>query len=279
MGRFDGQVAFVSGASSGIGAAVASELAGQGARVVLGARRREKLEERLDAIQEAGGEALAVVCDVTDRASLDRAVDEIVETCGGLDLVLANAGFGVGGNVAKLETEDFRRQFETNFFGALDTFYAVLPHLLGAKGRFGIVGSVAGKVGSPGTAAYCASKFAVAGWAESAYFDLARSGVSVTCINPGFVASDIRSINNRGEHTGRPDPAPSWLVMPVEIAAEQIVDALYHRKPEVTITLHGKLLVWFKRHMPWLLRGVMRLGNLTKRGDDFAPLPRRQDGD
>jgi NADP-dependent 3-hydroxy acid dehydrogenase YdfG len=131
--RFEGKVAFITGAWSGIGAAVAHEFSQQGANVVLLGRRIERLEQLEAAINALGRQALAIACDVTDRESLDEAVSKTIDTFGQIDVVLANAGFGVSGDMKKLETADFRRQFETNFFGVLETVYATLPHLEAAK--------------------------------------------------------------------------------------------------------------------------------------------------
>jgi short-subunit dehydrogenase len=96
------------------------------------------------------------------------------------------------------------------------------------------------------------------------YYELSDLGVSVTCINPGFVASEIRSVNNDGELTGKPDPVPQWLVMPAEKAARQIVHAPYKRKPEVVLTKHGKTAVSLGRHFPRLTRTAIRLASRNR---------------
>jgi short-subunit dehydrogenase len=111
----------------------------------------------------------------------------------------------------------------------------------------------------PASAPYGASKFAVTGFAECIYYDLAERGVSVTLISPGLVASEIRTVNNQGIATGKADPAPAWLVMPVEKAARQMVNALYRRKPVLIVTGHGKLVVWLQRHFPRLTRLIFRV--------------------
>jgi short-subunit dehydrogenase len=261
---FEGKTVLITGASAGIGEALARSFARHGAKVVLTARRADRLDALRDAIVSDGGQALAVACDVTSRESLDAAMQQAVEVFGGIDVVVANAGFGVSGAVTKLETEDFRRQFETNVFGLIDTAYAALPHLVTSKGRLGLVGSVMGRVGLPASAPYCASKYAVNGFADSIYYDLADRGVAVTTINPGLVASELRSVNNRGEYTGKKDPAPQWLVMPAEKAAEQIVRGLYKCKPEVVVTRLGKLIIFLNRHFPWLVRFALRQGSKGK---------------
>ena len=260
-GTFDGQAALITGASSGIGAAMAKELARQGAKVALLARRLDRLGALADEIRAAGGEALPIECDVTDRSSIDAAAAAAVTAWGGLDVVVANAGFGVAGPATRLETEDYRRQFETNVFGLLDTIHATLPYLEKSKGRLGLVGSVSGRMGTPASGPYTASKFAVVGIAECLYYDLADLGISVTCINPGFIASEIRGINNLGEQTGKPDPVPKFIVMPAEKAARQIVRALHRRKPEVLITRHAKAAVFLSRHFPRTTRFTLRMAS------------------
>ena len=255
--RFQGKRAFITGASSGIGAATAVELARQGARVALAARRQDRLEEVRQRISTDGGEAICVVCDVKDRATLDAAVAKTVEAFGGIDIAIANAGFGVTGPFEILRTASFRRQFDTNFFGVLDTVYAVLPHLIASKGQLALVSSVLGKIGMPLSAPYCASKFAVYGLAETLYFELAPKGVSVTCIIPGIVASEIRTVDNRGvQHPEGQDTAPKYLIVPTEVAAREIAYYLQKRKFEAVITRHGRVITWAFRHFPGVLRPI-----------------------
>jgi len=259
-GRFKDKVALITGASSGIGAAVARQLAREGASVALLARRAERLEMVRKEIEDAGGASVACVADVTNDASLNAAVSKVVQKYGRLDIVLANAGSGISGPIYKLDVDDFRRQFESNFFGVLNTIYATLPYLKESRGQLGLVGSVAGLIGTPDSSPYNASKFAIVGLAESIYYDLSRWGIAVTLINPGFVKSEIRHINNKGELTNKPDPIPSWLVMPTEKAADTIVNALYHKKPEVIVTFHGKVFFLLKRFLPGLIRwGIRRM--------------------
>jgi NADP-dependent 3-hydroxy acid dehydrogenase YdfG len=279
---FEGSRVLITGASSGIGAATARAFAAEGAKVALAARRLDRLEELREEIESAGGQALAVECDVTDRASIEAAVDAAVGAWGGLDVVLANAGFGVSGLMQQIETDDYRRQFEVNVFGLIDTIYAVLPHLRASRGRLGLLGSVVARVGFPSSSAYTASKFAVAGLAESIAYELAEAGVSVTLINPGVVASEFRSVDNRGrQHADAGDPAPNWLIVPTDRAARTIVRALYKRRFEVVVTGHGKAIVFFARHFPTAWRFIVRIASRgrmaqfekRRRGDINAPPP------
>lgn len=258
--RFEGKSVFITGASAGIGAALARAFAREGALVALAARRPERLAEVRSAIEQESGTAIAVVCDVCDHDSTERAVADTVEAFGGIDVAVANAGFGVSNAFDKLTVDDFRRQFETNVFGLLETIKAVLPHLKESKGRLALVSSVMGRVGAPATSPYCASKFAVTGLAESLYYELAEDGVSVTCIEPGLVESDFRMTDNQGQFDpGKKDPAPQWLMMSSGKAARHIVGVIYRRKPEAVITMHGKLGVFLCRHFPRSFRTLVRL--------------------
>jgi NAD(P)-dependent dehydrogenase (short-subunit alcohol dehydrogenase family) len=263
-GRFQGKTVFVTGASSGIGAAVALQLAREGAQIVLAARRQDRLAGVAESIERAGAAALPVVCDVCDRASIDAAVAEAVARFGGLDLVVANAGFYVDGIVQELTPEDYRAQMETNFFGVVETVYATLPHLRKSKGRLGIVSSVMGLMAMPSASAYCASKYALCGFGEAIYYDLAAEGISVTMINPGLVESEIRSKDNRGIDTGRPDPAPQSMVMPAEKAARLIVNALYKRRAQLILTNAAKMGDLLNRYAPAIGRMAFRYAGKKK---------------
>lgn len=257
--RFDGKTVFVTGASAGIGAAVAEQFAREGARVALAARREDRLAGVRERIENAGGQAIAVACDICDRASVDAAMAKAAEAFGGIDVVIANAGFGVNGPFSNLKTEDFRRQFDTNVFGTLDTMYAALPYLEKSRGTLAAVASVLGRIGSPNSSPYCASKFALYGLCEAISYELGAKGIRVVCIQPGIVASEIRSVDNKGRfHPNHKDPAPAWLVVPTEKAAKDIVRAVHRGKFDAIITGHGKLAVWLKRHVPWVVAMLMR---------------------
>jgi NAD(P)-dependent dehydrogenase (short-subunit alcohol dehydrogenase family) len=257
--RFAGKTALVTGASAGIGRAVALELARQGADVAVAARRLDLLERLARDIEGLGRKALPVKCDVTREDEVRAAVASAVGRFGALDVVVANAGFGVVGPVEELSTDDFRRQFETNVFGVLRTVWASLDDVKRARGRVVIIGSVSGHLATPGSSPYAMSKFAVRALAEALGHELARDGVSVTLISPGFVESEIRRVDNAGRLSdAAPDPVPSWLVMPVERAARQIVTAVARRRREAVITGHGRAAVFLARHAPWLMATVIR---------------------
>jgi len=258
--RFDGKSVFITGGSSGIGAELGRQFAQEGAKVALLARRTDKLESVVGEIEGAGGTAIAVECDVTDRTSLDAAVERVVSEFGGIDVAVANAGFTVMGPILKLTSDDFRRQFEVNVFGVVDTLYAVLPHLRESGGRFGVIGSVSGRLSAPGGSFYSASKFAITGLCEGIYHELDDAGISLTLIEPGFVRSEIHFKDNKGElrENAKGGP-PKALVMPTDKAARSMINAMYRRRPSLVLPKHGKVAVFLARHFPRTVRFFTRL--------------------
>ena len=267
MATLAGKVALITGASAGIGAALARELARQGADLVLTARRDDRLRTLAREIETMGRRAVAVPCDVTRDGDLERAVAAAVERYGRLDIAVANAGFGVKGRAEELGLEDFRRQFETNVFGVLRTVYAALPELKKTRGRLVIIGSVSGYVPTPRSSAYAMSKFALRGFSESIHDEVAASGVAVTLVSPGYVESDIHRVDNRGVlHEDAPDPIPAWLRMRAGPAARTITRAIRLRRRHVVVTGHGKVLVLLYRHAPWLVEFfIARFGAPNRR--------------
>lgn len=257
---FQGKAVLITGASSGIGEELAWQLGQAGAQLTLAARRKELLEKLAQKIVAAGKMApLVVQCDVTQDGSLQKAVEESMGHWGKLDVAIANAGFGVVGPLKKLTGEDYRRQFETNVFGVLRTIYATLPEIEKNKGNIAIIGSVSGWVATPGASPYNMSKFAVRALANAITPELALSGVKVTLISPGFVASDIRRVDNQGKfHEHAKEPIPARLIMPTDKAVRQILRAIAKGKREAIITGHGKALVFLERFMPWVIRAFGR---------------------
>lgn len=252
------RVVLVTGASSGIGRALATEYIRRGARVALLARRKDRIEELARSL---GPNALAVAADVCVDGDLERAVQEVLAAFGRLDVVVANAGFSVNGPLEGLSVDDYRRQFETNVFGMLRTVKATMSAVRAARGSYALVGSVSGFVSVPGYTAYSMSKYAVRALAEGLDLELRPHGVSVTHVAPGFVESEIRAVDNGGRYReGRADPVPSFMVVPSEQAAREIATAIDDRKSEAVITRHGRVFASLGRHLPRVVYGILRLG-------------------
>ncbi|HYL10015.1 MAG TPA: SDR family NAD(P)-dependent oxidoreductase [Candidatus Acidoferrales bacterium] len=257
---FRDKAVLITGASSGIGEELARQLGRAGAKLTLAARRREQLESVAQKIAATGNpRPLVAECDVTRDGDVERAVAETVRERGKLDAVFANAGFGVTGALKQLTVEDYRRQFETNVFGVLRTVYAALPEIEKTQGNVVLISSVSGWVATPAGSAYCMSKFAVRALANAITPELRRPGVKVTLISAGFVASNIRRVDNQGKlHAEAADAIPAWIQMSTQQAARKILRAATRGKREQIITLHGKIFVAIERFLPWVNRAIAR---------------------
>ena len=258
MAKFSDTVTFITGASSGIGAALALEIARQGGDVVLVARRQERLQNLAREIESMGRRALSVSCDVSSDDDLRHAVERAKDEFGRINYVVANAGFGVAGRFEKLTIDDFRRQFETNVFGVLKTIYATRECLIASRGCLVIIGSINGYIATPRLSAYAMSKFAVHGLAESLRHEFRPHGVGVVLIVSGYVRTEIRQVDKWGvHHPEMKDRVPAWLQISCGDAARQIAQAIYRRQRIKVITGHGKCAVFLQRHCPGLLSAII----------------------
>ena len=189
--QLKGAVAVVTGASSGIGEAVAVGLAQRGAKVVLAARRKDRLDELADRIERAGGTALAIRCDVTDREQLASLPTVVKEAFGPCDVLVNNAGVPGGGTFANLSYQQIEDIVEVNVLGVMYGTRAFLPGMLKRHhGHIVNVASLAGRFATPGAAVYGASKHAVVAFSESLFYEVEDQGVLVTAVNPGFVKTE-----------------------------------------------------------------------------------------
>ncbi|GAA2748843.1 MULTISPECIES: SDR family NAD(P)-dependent oxidoreductase [Kitasatospora] len=187
------RIVLITGTSSGIGLAAAVAAAEAGLHVVATMRDTAKAGPLLAAAEQAGVAARIQLkhLDVTEPASVDACIAEVLAEHGRLDAVVNNAGAGLVGTVEQLGTDPFRRAMEVNYFGVVEVTRAAMPHLRASGGRLVTVTSVGGVVGQPFNEAYCAAKFAVEGFMESLAPVAATTGVHVTVVEPGAVASEF----------------------------------------------------------------------------------------
>ena len=254
-------VIWITGASSGIGKAMAIEWSKLGYKVALSARRKELLELVATEIKNAGGETLVVPVDIMDETSIENAVQQIINNWGRIDIAVANAGFGVIGSIEKLTANEWNRQLQGNVTGLALTVKYALPHLKKNNGRIGLVGSVGAYLPSPSFGAYGASKAAVHSIGLTLQVELMGSGVSCTTLHPGFVESEITRVDNEGMfHPERADPRPEKLIWPTNKAAKVMVNAILQRKRIYIFTTHGRVLVWLQRWFPSLIRMIISKG-------------------
>lgn len=208
------RVVVVTGASSGIGEAAAVAFARRGARVVLAARRLDRLEELASRIEASGGKALALGCDVADTDELERLPGIVQELVGSTHILINNAGVPGGGEFATLSHDQIEKVIRVNLLGVMHATRAFLPGML-ARGHGHVVNvaSLAGRFAAPRSAVYAASKHGVVGFSESLNYEASERGVLVTTVNPGFVATE-----------GFPaDTIPDRLLLKMDTVSEAIV--------------------------------------------------------
>lgn len=191
-GRLEGAVAVVTGGGSGIGRAIAESYAREGARVAVCGRRMDPVREAVAGIEAEGGEALALGCDVTDDAAVERLVAEVADALGTPDVVVNNAGAYLATKFLDAAIEDFRRLVEVNYLGTVRVTKAFLPAMLERdSGKLVNIASTAGKYGSALQSPYNGSKHAVVGLTRSLALEFAATGVRINAICPGFVETPM----------------------------------------------------------------------------------------
>lgn len=186
-----GKVALITGASSGIGEATALVLAGAGARVAIAARRADRLDALAGRIEKAGGEALKIKADVTDNDEVTGMVDKVVAEWGRLDILVNNAGQMLLSPLAEARGDDLRHMVELNLTALMEITRIALPHLKQSRGHIVNVASVAGRIASPGSSGYAATKFGVVGFSEAVRREVYSDKVRVTVIEPGLVMTEL----------------------------------------------------------------------------------------
>ena len=190
--NIEGKVVVITGASSGLGEATARLLSEQGATVVLGARRAERLQSLADELTRTGGKALAVATDVTDRDQVKKLVDEAVRAYGRVDVMINNAGLMPQAPLEQLKIDEWDRMIDVNIKGVLYGIAAVLPHMQWQKaGHIINVSSVAGHKVGPGFAVYAATKFAVRALSEGLRQEVKPYNIRTTVLSPGAVATEL----------------------------------------------------------------------------------------
>ncbi len=250
-----GNVVAITGASKGIGAELARQLAAQGAKLVLAARNEKELEAVAEQCRKAGASVVTVKADVAVERDCQAIVAGAVLAFGRLDTLVNNAGISMWARFEDIQDMSIlERIMQVNYMGAVYCTHHALPHLRESKGRVVGVASLAGRTGVPTRTGYSASKHAMTGFFDSLRIELEGSGVTVTMIYPGFVATGIR------ENATGPDgkaimvsPVKEGEVMGVEKCARRIVRAIERREREVVMTARGKIGLWLKLLAPSLI--------------------------
>ncbi len=254
------KVVVITGASSGIGKALAHELGKAGAKLVLAARR----EEALSAIAEQYSDTMVVKTDVTDEAQCHNLIEQTIEKFGRIDALVNNAGISMQVKFENIDNlELFHKIMNVNYFGMVYCTHYALPYLKKSKGLLVGVSSMTGKLGVPTRTGYAASKHAMQGFLDSLRIELMGTGVDVCVISPGFVQSEVRdkALGADATPTGESRIDES-AIMSAEECARQIYEAMNSRERDVIIadSFRTKIAPFLKLLVPNIVDNIARKG-------------------
>lgn len=245
------KVVLITGASSGFGAQAAHLFAAEGAKVVLAARRLDRLQKLADEIQDAGGEAIAVPVDVVNQGEISLMVETTLDVYGKIDILFNNAGFGRLDWLENLNgRRDIQTQIDVNLTGLIQVTREVLPHMLKRRsGHIINMSSVAGWTAAPLYSVYAATKFGVRGFTDALRREVKHLGVQVSGIYPGPAATEF------GDHTNVSSAkekvsSPSWARMSAEFVAKKVVQLAKRPRRVMILPWWFALLIWFDQHLP-----------------------------
>jgi dehydrogenase/reductase SDR family protein 7B len=264
--KIEGKIAWITGASSGIGAALAEELFERGATVILSARSASKLEAiKATMDQKAPDRCYVVPCDVTSKFSVQEAVEQVMELTGRVDLLINNAGVSQRSYALDTSIDVDRKLFEVNFFGAVTVTKGIAPLMVRqGSGHIVVISSMAGKYGFRMRSSYSASKHALQGYFETLRAELYQDNIQVTIVCPGRIKTEIsvHSLTGDGQTYDKMDKGQAEGV-PVEKCARIIVRAIEHNRKEIFIGKRELLLLVIKRICPPLYYKIVSSASPT----------------
>lgn len=253
MTTMKNKVVIITGASSGIGKALAYEFAARGASLVLAARRIDRLQEIKDDLKKT--DVLTVKADVSAEENCQNLIREAINHFQRIDVLINNAGISMRALFSDLDLSVIKKLMDVNFWGTVYCTKAALPYLLEAKGSVVGIISIAGYVGLPARTGYSASKYAVRGFLEALRIENLKTGLHVLVAAPGFTASEVRQSALTGDGTSQgKTPRDENKMMSAEECARRIVNAVQKRKREIVLTfLEGKVTVFLGKFLPKML--------------------------
>lgn len=249
------KVVLITGASSGIGLATAKEFGRRGAKLCLGARSIDKLEEVKEELIKSNIEVIVVKTDVSQDNDCKKFIDEAIHNFGSIDVLINNAGISMRSLFKDTEVSVLKQLMDVNFWGTVYCTKYALPYLLETKGSVVGVSSIAGFIGLPGRTGYSASKFAMHGFLETLRTENLKTGLHVLIAAPGFTASNIRNSALTGDGSKQGEtPRAEDKMMTSEEVASHIYKAIIKRKRTLILTfVEGKLTVFLRKFMPKML--------------------------
>ena len=252
--NFTNKVVVITGASSGIGEESAIRFAKKGAKVVLVARRKEKLLHVEKKILEFTKDTLVCQCDVSNKEQVKKMSEKVLESFGRIDVLVNNAGFVIYGKVNELSIEEIESQMETNYFGMVHCTKNFLPQMLEQKsGHIVNVASVGASFSIPGVASYCATKFAMLGFSEGLKHELNDTGVDLTVVSPIMVRTplfDHPSFENFSKFS-------TGISLSSETVAKAIIKASNSSRLEIVVPSVARAGIWFKQTFPYFINPVV----------------------
>ena len=250
----NGKVVVITGASSGIGEAMAREYSKMGAKVVLGARREEELRRVADEIKAAGGAVAYVACDVVSEEECKRLIDTAIDNFGGIDVLICNAGLSMRALFDECDLKVLHRLMDVNFWGTVYCTKFALPYLQKSKGSLVGISSVAGIHGLPGRTGYSASKFAMTGFLETIRIENLKKGLHVMVACPGFTASNVRfsALTADGSQQGS-TPREEGKMMTAEEVARIVARGIARRKRLCLMEAEGRATHFVKKCAPGIV--------------------------
>ena len=253
----NGKVVVVTGASMGIGEAIAKTFAAEGAQVVLSSRDLARVEAARERIGSQDRTA-AFACDVRDRAQLEALLNFALDCFGRIDVWVNNAGFGLIDSVQRMDMTAARSVFETNLFGAVESMQALIP-IMRRQGRGCIVNisSVSGFIGVPYMATYCATKHALNAFSRATRAELAGTGVTILSVCPGFVATEFSANAIRGADRKKMSGGSKRGVS-ADSVARATLKAYLGNKREIVVPWYYNPVIWFYRLFPEFVESRMR---------------------
>ncbi|MFI3331521.1 MAG: SDR family oxidoreductase [Rikenellaceae bacterium] len=252
--NYKDKVVVVTGASSGIGLALCYEFASRGAKVVMGARSEEKLEQDCAKIKATGAEVVYQKVDVKSETECQVLIQKAVDSFGGVDVLVCNAGISMRALFDDLQLKVLHELMDVNFWGTVNCVKYALPYIQRSKGSIVGVSSVAGIHGLPGRTGYSASKFAMCGFLETIRIENLKKGVHVMIASPGFTASNVRfsALTADGSSQGE-TPRDEAKMMTSEEVARRIAKGVLRKKRMLLMEFNGYASFWIKKFFPRFL--------------------------